>query len=63
MILQIIIYLYIEYIKIFLSYSKKLNHIAEPELKCMECGGSHLFDTKCLTCPNRENKGTFWNIF
>ena len=61
--IPILLYFYLECYKIFLMYNLDLLHIQEPELKCIGCDGGDWFSGRCDTCSNRENKGTFWNIF
>lgn len=60
--IQIILWFYLECLKILLSYNIDLLHIKEPELKCIGCK-LDLFCEKCKNCPTNKHKGTFFNIF
>lgn len=60
--IQIILWFYMECLKIFLSYNIDLLHIQEPELKCIGCD-LDLFCEKCKTCETAKYKGTFFDMF
>lgn len=59
--IQIILWFYLECLKIFLSYNLDLLYIQEPELKCIGCDG--IYHNKCNSCEVKKFKGTLFDVF